>query len=70
VGAPGDNYIGILKPRVTIHLFNDLNIGYEHFIYYNDRYLKDFAALHSIRTEDKLFLMFYFESKQRKGKYN
>jgi hypothetical protein len=70
IGAAGDNFIGILKPRITVHLFKDLNIGYEHFIYYNDRYLKNFPAIHSMRIEDKLFLMFYFESAQRKGKYN
>ena len=69
-GLPGDNYIAILKPRVTVHIFKDLNLGYEHFIYYNDRYLRDFAPTHTIRTEEKFFLMFYLEAPQRKGKYN
>ena len=70
VGAPGDNYVGILRPRITVKLFKDLNIGYEHYIYYNDRYLKDFAPLHSVRTEEKFFLMFYLQDAQRRGKYN
>ena len=70
VGASGNNFIGILKPRITVHLFKDMNIGYEHFIYYNDRYLRGFPGIHSVRTEEKLFLIFYFEDGQRRGKYN
>ena len=70
VGAKGNNYIGILKPRITIRLYKDLSIGFEHFVYYNDRYLRDLAAIHSARTEQKLFLSLYFEDKQRRGHYN
>ena len=70
VGAPGTNYIQILKPRITVHIYKDLNVGFEHFIYYDDRYLQDFAALHSVRTEQKLFLLIYLEDSQRRGKYN
>lgn len=70
VGAPGDNHISILKPRITVHLYKDLNIGYEHFIYYNDRYLRDFPAIHSVRVEQKIFLLIFLEDAQRKGHYN
>jgi len=70
VGAPGDNYIGIFKPRITVRIYKDLNIGYEHYIYYNDRYLRDFTAIHSVRTEQKIFLLIYLENSQRKGHYN
>jgi hypothetical protein len=70
VGAPGDNYIGIFKPRITVHLYKSLNIGYEHFIYSNDRYLRDFPAIHSVRTEQKMFILIYLEDPQRKGHYN
>jgi len=70
VGAPGTNFISILKPRITVHLYKDLSIGFEHFIYYDDRYLRDFAAIHSVRTEQKLFLLIYLEDKQRRGHYN
>ena len=70
VGIPGNNFIGILKPRVTVHIFKGINIGMEHFVYYNDRYLKDYPAIHSVRTEQKLFLLIYLEDKQRRGHYN
>jgi hypothetical protein len=70
VGAPGNNFIGILKPRITAHIYKDLSIGFEHFIYSSDRYLQNLPATHLIRTEQKIFLLFYFEDRQRKGRYN
>jgi hypothetical protein len=70
VGLPGYNVIGILKPRITVHLFNNMSLGLEHFVYYNDRYLKDFPLIHSVRTEQKIFILLYLEDNQRKGHYN
>ena len=69
-GLSGDNFIGILKPRVTVALFKNLSIGFEHYVYYNDRYLKDFPSIHLVRTEQKIFLQIYLEDKQRRGHYN
>jgi hypothetical protein len=70
VGPPGDNFIGILKPRITAQLYKDLSIGFEHYVYYNDRYLHDFPAIHSVRTEQKVFLQLFLEDSQRRGHYN
>jgi len=70
VGAPGNNFIGILKPRITLRIYKNMSLGFEHFVYYNDRYLKDFSAIHSARTEQKLFLLLYLEDSQRRGHYN
>jgi hypothetical protein len=70
VGAPGNNIIGILKPRVTIKLYKDLSIGFEHFVYYNSRYLQGASPIYSMRTEQKIFLYLYLEDKQRRGHYN
>jgi hypothetical protein len=70
VGAPGNNFIGILKPRVTVRLYKGLSIGAENFWYFDDRYLKDAPATHSVRTEQKIFLSLYIEDKQRRGHYN
>lgn len=70
VGPPGNNLIAILKPRATVRLYKGLSIGFEHFVYYNNRYLRNSIAIHAIRTEQKLFLLYYFEDKQRRGHYN
>jgi hypothetical protein len=70
VGQAGNNIIGILRPRVTVKLYKDLSVGYEHFVYYDARFLQGMSAIHSIRTEQKIFLYLYLEDKQRRGKYN
>jgi len=70
VGAPGNNFIQILKPRVTVRLYKYLNIGCEYSLYYNDRYVTDFPAQHAIQTDQKIFLLIYLEDRQRRGYYN
>jgi hypothetical protein len=70
VGIQGDNYISILKPRITVKLYKNLSIGYEHSIYFNDRYLVDIPNIHIKRSEEKIFLLLYLEDAQRRGHYN
>jgi hypothetical protein len=60
VGYSGNNYVGIIKPRIEFHLFSNVGIGFEHRVYYNDRYLRDLPATHQIHTEQKLFMTVYF----------
>jgi len=69
-GAPGTNFIQIFKPRVTVLLYKALSIGFENYIYVNDQNLQNYPALHRVRTEQKIFLLLYFEDSQRKGRYN
>jgi hypothetical protein len=69
-GLPGNSSTWILKPRITIKLFKNTSIGMEHHIYYNDRFVKEIPDLHLKRTEQKVFLQFYFEDPKRKGHYN
>lgn len=70
VGQAGNNFISILKPRITVRLYKSVNVGFEHFIYFSNRYIDGLPGMHAIRTEQKLFVMFYLEDKQRKGRYN
>jgi hypothetical protein len=70
VGPAGNNYIAILRPRVTVQLYKNMSIGFEHFVYYDDRYLKNFPAIYSVRTDQKIFLSLFLEDPQRKGRYN
>jgi hypothetical protein len=69
-GQPGNNNISILKPRVTVNLTKNISIGFEHFIYFDDRYLKNTPRISSVRTEQKMFLSWFLEDPQRKGRYN
>jgi hypothetical protein len=70
VGPASNNHISILKPRITVQLVKDLSIGFEHFIYYDNRYIKTYAAIYSVRTEQKIFLSLFLEDPQRKGRFN
>jgi len=70
VGQPGTNHISILKPRITVQVAKNLNLGFEHFIYFDDRYLKNLPGIYSVRTEQKIYLSLFLEDSQRKGRYN
>lgn len=69
-GAPGYNFVQIFKPRITVQVYKALSVGFENYIYVNDQNLRDYPALHSVRTEQKVFLLLYLEDSQRKGRYN
>lgn len=69
VGVPGNSFIGLIKPRITVPIFDNVSIGFEHLVYYSDRYPRDHGALHSVRTEQKLFVSVFLEEfKFRKRK--
>jgi hypothetical protein len=70
VGTLGNNSINILKPRITVRLYRDLSFGIEHDIYLNDHFQKGYPTLHFTQTEQRIFLMLYFEDPQRRGHYN
>ncbi len=61
VGTAGNSYIALLKPSVAFKLFDNVSVGFEHLIYYSDRYPRNFASVHSVRTEQKIFLQIFFE---------
>ncbi len=70
IGSGGENFIGIIRPRITIRLFRNLSIGYEHFIYNSDRYSINIVRSHLSRTEQKVFLLLYLEDPKRRGSYH
>jgi hypothetical protein len=70
IAPTGNNFIGLFKPRVTVRIYKDLSIGFEHYVYYDDRYMKGYPTIDIMRTEQKIFLLLYIEDKQRRGHYN
>jgi len=56
-GFAGDHYMAIIKPRVVFRFYNNLNIGFEHLVYYSDRYPRDFPDIHLVRTEQRIYLL-------------
>ena len=70
VGVAGNNFVQILKPRITVRVYKNLSIGCEAQLYYNDLYQRGMPSVHSIQVEQKAFILFYLEDKQRRGQYN
>jgi hypothetical protein len=60
-GLPETELVGIVKPSVSVQIAGPLRIGFEHRIYYNDLFPKDFANYHSVETEQRIFLELYFQ---------
>ncbi|HEX3767948.1 MAG TPA: hypothetical protein VHT72_06190, partial [Puia sp.] len=69
-GTLGTNVIQILKPRITVHLYRALSIGFEHDLYFNNHSQRNYDPQRYVNSEQRVFLMFYWEDKQRKGHYN
>ncbi len=60
-GTEGHSYIGLIKPRIAFKLFDNVSIGFEHLVYYSDRYPHNFPSVHSVRTEQKIFVQVFIE---------
>jgi hypothetical protein len=69
-GSNAKSHVGILKPLITLRLINNVSIGFEHHIYYDNRVTDENIELHLKRTEQKVYLQFFFEDKRRYGRYH
>jgi hypothetical protein len=54
-----NNFIAILKPRIEVRLFNNIGVGFEHRIYFENRVMHTSADIHKVATQEKLFLTIY-----------
>jgi hypothetical protein len=70
VGANGNNFIHIVKPRITVHIYKSMSLGFENQLYYNDLSQRGMPPRHSIQTEQRIFLLLFLEDSQRRGHYN
>jgi hypothetical protein len=61
VGDAGNSYIGLIKPSIAFKIYKNIRIGFEHIVYYSDRYPRDFPSVHSVRSEQKIFIQMFFE---------
>ena len=68
-GLKGKSKVGILKPRISIRVLPNTRVGFEHHVYWHNRFVDVQPALHQVRTEQKLFLQLDLEDKKRRGKY-
>lgn len=69
-GSNAKSKVGILKPLITLRIINNVSLGFEHHIYYNDRVTDENNELRFTRTEQKVYLQFFFEDRRRYGRYH
>jgi hypothetical protein len=60
-GTPGENYIALFNPSISLQLYEGFSAGIEQVMYYSDRFSKYYPSAHSVRTEQKLFFQLYLE---------
>jgi hypothetical protein len=56
-GEAGNNFIGIVKPRITLRIINNLNLGAEQMMYTSDRHTDHIGNYYAFRSEQRLYLM-------------
>jgi hypothetical protein len=66
---PENSRISVLKPRISVRLYKNLRLGGEELIYINNRYENNIPVLHLSRTEQKVFLLYYFENARNQKKF-
>ena len=50
------NNVCLLKPRISIKLYQNLSVGFEQLMYFSDRFMRDLRSFHEVRTEQKIYL--------------
>lgn len=60
-GTPGNNYIALFNPSISVQLYKNLSVGIQQVVYYSDRYSKYYSSIHVVRSEQKLFVQLYIE---------
>ncbi|TMI88456.1 MAG: DUF3943 domain-containing protein [Bacteroidetes bacterium] len=69
-GSNGKSQVGILKPVITLRVINNISFGFEHHIYYDNHFIDKTTEQRLTRTEQKVFLQFFFEDRRRYGRYH
>jgi hypothetical protein len=60
VGEPGDNLIGVFRPRANVRLYRSLNLGYEFFLYKRTDTNGPRPTIHVTTHEQRLYVQFDF----------
>jgi hypothetical protein len=70
IGSLGNNFTGILEPRITFRIYKNLSIGGEYYLYSQSHTYSNYPASFTNHSEQEIFLEFYFEDPQRRGHFN
>lgn len=68
-GTKEDSYISLLKPSISVTLYKNIRVGFEHLLYINNRYYPDKSHVNLSHTEQKVFVLIYFDNARYQRKY-
>lgn len=60
IGAPSNEFVGLLRPRLEVGLIDHLNVGTEFLFYHREGFYKDYPDIHTKNNEIKLYLSYWF----------
>ena len=69
-GSKAKSQVGILKPLITVRIINNVSLGFEHHVYYDNMITSETSSFHVTKTEQKIFLQFFFQDQRRYGRYH
>ncbi|MFA6924867.1 MAG: DUF3943 domain-containing protein [Bacteroidales bacterium] len=61
-GTPGNNLIGIIKPSILFRVYKNLNLGFEYFLYANDRNPGKHPDFDMKNSEQRIILLYDFKN--------
>ncbi|MEO5572399.1 MAG: DUF3943 domain-containing protein [Bacteroidia bacterium] len=70
VGPKDDSHISLIKPSISFTLYKNIRAGFEHLLYINNLNHEKLPDLRLSSTEQKVFVLIYFENSRQKKKYN
>ena len=62
VGKPGDNFLRIFRPRISLKVYRAINLGYEYLLYSRTDDNPNAPNLHVSTHEQRAYVLFRFEN--------
>ncbi|HKR03654.1 MAG TPA: DUF3943 domain-containing protein [Bacteroidia bacterium] len=70
VGPKEDSHISLIKPGISFTLYKNIRAGFEHLLYINNLNHEKLRDLRLSSTEQKVFVLIYFENSRQLKKYD
>jgi uncharacterized protein DUF3943 len=70
VGTKDNSHISLIKPGISFTLYKNIRAGFEHLLYINNLNSPNKRDLRLSRTEQKVFVLIYFENSRQLKKYD
>jgi hypothetical protein len=69
VGPKENSHVSLIKPSISLTLYKNIRVGFEHLLYINNVNHEGLPDLRLSSTEQKVFVLIYFENSRQRKKY-